>query len=209
MLYTDYKEETTIECSADINSEYLLNAHTNGLIVISPYRKASCTDLNINLTHVSLDYNEATKMSLIPNQYFSFDQQLRKINPDAANSNEIKDKVYNIIEKIISFNFDFFKIEVTNNDSVFFKLKRNDSIFYFEFLFNSIDDKELDQVIMSIYSGKKKLPSFAGNVDEAINEINNYLDEYCFSKVFSNEKKMSSRYVLPHRDSIPTRQQIH
>lgn len=83
---------------------------------------------------------------------------------------EIKKEFSKSLLKILKFNPDVLTMELTTERSVFYTfIKNNHSIFIQHYL--DITNANDDEAILTAFGGDSKLPSFAGSLDETLNEL--------------------------------------
>lgn len=107
------------------------------------------------------------------------------------NFEEIKAKFSMSLSEILKLKPEILTMELTSEQSVYFTfIKDNHSIFIQHFL--AINDPDDDEAILTAFKGDLKLPSFAGDLDETLNELRNII--YPSTKV----KSWSPRYELSY-----------
>jgi hypothetical protein len=82
---------------------------------------------------------------------------------------EIQKKALKIISKIIElYSFEKMSIELTNEDSIVYTMIQNNYTCFIEEFF---DDKDCEELVLSIFESKKLVTSFTGNLDHLISEV--------------------------------------
>lgn len=82
---------------------------------------------------------------------------------------EIQKKASITISKIIElFSFEKMSIELTNEDSIVYTMMQDNYTCFIEEFF---DDKDCEELVLSIFESKKLVASFSGNLDHIKTEI--------------------------------------
>jgi hypothetical protein len=88
---------------------------------------------------------------------------------------QVEKKRFNeITSTILDFKPDKLSFELTYEGGVFFTLKKDHFSFYIQYFFETESD-EMEEVLLSIFKGNTKLPSYAGNLEEIVSELENIL----------------------------------
>jgi len=106
----------------------------------------------------------------------SFTEQFNFLAASFSNLdfNIARTKMHLSLNKILELNPTAFSMELTNEQSIFYTIKKEDYTFYLQHFLNEIDEDE-DESILTIFNGNNKLPSYAGSLFQTFVEIDNLM----------------------------------
>lgn len=105
-----------------------------------------------------------------------FDKQLEQkyIYFEHIGKELVKKKFNDITSTFLDYNLEKFSFELTYEGGMFFTLKKGEYSFYIQYFFdNELGDNE--EVLLSIFQGETKLPSYDGKLIEIVYKVENIL----------------------------------
>src|SRR4030095_9608028 len=100
------------------------------------------------------------------------EEYLRKVDEGIYNPDERelhKQLFLSTIHQLLILEPDKIGIELTNDDSIYFTLFKNEYIFFIEHYFNAEADD--DDFFITQYQNQKKIKSFGGKIKSGINQL--------------------------------------
>ena len=119
--------------------------------------------------------NESNTKYLKLGVEFEKEIKLKKESFENISIQEERKKFNEITSTFLDFNPDKFSFELTYEGGVFFTLKKGSFSFYIQYFFET-DSDESEEVLLSVFKDKTKLPSYAGNIAEIVSEMKYILD---------------------------------
>ncbi len=124
---------------------------------------------NLSLANVGTQHNETNKMFIklnktLDDQYNNFSEYYNNISLA-----EIKSITSNIISELISLSPDAFSLELTNEESIFYTLKKDGYSFYIQQYFETEDDG-FNATLVS-FKGDNKIDSINGDINNILASI--------------------------------------
>jgi len=91
-----------------------------------------------------------------------------------ADLNKALEGFSNSISELLKLNPDVLTMELTSEKSVYYTFIKNDFTIFIQHYLDILDFDD-DEAILTVFKGDSKLPSFGGNLYEALNELKDVL----------------------------------
>jgi hypothetical protein len=117
-----------------------------------------------------LDDNDKDKQFILLVNSFVSGFQTKKEYFDGIDFFEAKRKFQEVLSMLIDLEPDLISTELSFEKSVFYTFKKGNYMFFLQFFLGEIEPDE-DELLLSIYDGDEKLPSFAGNMENTLGAV--------------------------------------
>lgn len=100
---------------------------------------------------------------------YSFKEKFELMSPyfNGLSLDEATARMENSLNQIASLKPDDIILELAFDGTIFYKVWKNDFLFFYNHLIIDSEDENDDEVVLTIFKGEEKLPSYAGSLKDA------------------------------------------